>query len=509
MQQDKRIFGEKDMKNQIYNPYLPSFEYVPDGEVHVFGSRVYLYGSHDRFDGKGFCLNDYVCYSADVNDLTQWQYEGVIYRKEQDSRNYDLDLGQMHAMWAPDVVQGLDGKYYLYYCLDVLPEIGVAVCDCPAGQYEFLGLVKHQDGTVLGTREKDLQQFDPRVFIDGSNIYLYSGNAPMKRENDYGRQGSQVMRLLPDMLTLAEEPRKLLPDVLDSEGTGFQGHEFYEASSIRKVNERFYFVYSSVQSHELCYAVSDRPDGGYCFGGTLVDIGDVFLEGRTEKEAVNCLGNTHGGMEKIGRQWYIFYHRQTNRTNFSRQGCAEKIFIDKEGRITQAEVTSCGLNDGPLRGTGRYPAYICCMLMAGDGAVFSHPDCMKLDYPYLTQDVPDIEPSKELIQKDAAEPVQYIKNMKDGSTAGYKYFDFDKSGGISVQVRGNAEGVMEVRVSEGQDAVVSIQIRTDEQEWREFYGKAAVRDGVAALYFTFRGKGSLDFRSFCLYKDEATDLPPH
>ena len=54
----------------------------------------------------------------------------------------------IHALWAPDVVKGLDGKYYLYYCLDFLPEIGVAVCDTPAGSYEFLGFVKHADGTI-------------------------------------------------------------------------------------------------------------------------------------------------------------------------------------------------------------------------------------------------------------------------------------------------------------------------------------------------------------------------
>ena len=53
---------------QVYNPYMPTFEYVPDGEPHVFGDRIYLYGSHDRFGGVEFCLNDYICYSAPVTD---------------------------------------------------------------------------------------------------------------------------------------------------------------------------------------------------------------------------------------------------------------------------------------------------------------------------------------------------------------------------------------------------------------------------------------------------------
>ena len=72
---------------QVYNPYLPSYEYVPDGEPHAFGDRIYLYGSHDRFNGGFFCLNDYVCYSAPVDDLSAWRYEGVIYKKKQDPLN--------------------------------------------------------------------------------------------------------------------------------------------------------------------------------------------------------------------------------------------------------------------------------------------------------------------------------------------------------------------------------------------------------------------------------------
>ena len=102
------------MKKQVFNPYMPSWEYVPDGEPHIFGDRVYVYGSHDMFNGWGFCLCDYVCYSAPVNDLADWRYEGVIYTKESDPFNPD---GKM-VMNAPDVTQGPDGRYYLYYVLD-------------------------------------------------------------------------------------------------------------------------------------------------------------------------------------------------------------------------------------------------------------------------------------------------------------------------------------------------------------------------------------------------------
>ena len=134
---------------QAMNPYLPLYEYIPDGEPHVFGDRIYVYGSHDRFDGKKFCLNDYVCYSAAVNNLKEWRYEGVIYKKTQDPRMRDGN----HELWAPDVVRGKDGRYYLYYCPDdKIRSIGVAVCDSPAGQYAFYGLVQDTSGGIIGER---------------------------------------------------------------------------------------------------------------------------------------------------------------------------------------------------------------------------------------------------------------------------------------------------------------------------------------------------------------------
>ena len=70
------------MKNQAFNPYLPSWEYIPDGEPHVFGDRVYVYGSHDYFNGNVFCLGDYVCYSAPVTDLSDWKYEGCSVKEK-------------------------------------------------------------------------------------------------------------------------------------------------------------------------------------------------------------------------------------------------------------------------------------------------------------------------------------------------------------------------------------------------------------------------------------------
>lgn len=509
-------------KEQVYNPYLPLYEYVPDGEPHVFGDRLYLYGSHDRFDGEMFCLNDYVCYSAEVHNLKEWRYEGIIFRKEQDPRNqksgesdqipfiYDtvgrypngLNAPGIHALWAPDVVQGPDGRYYLYYCLDFLPEIGVAVCDTPAGTYEFLGFVRHADGTVLGQREGDLGQFDPGVFIDDDGeIYLYSGNAPMHKEHIGGKQASQVMTLQPDMVTLKTDPVKLLPDISDSEGTGFEGHEFFEASSIRKVGSTYYFVYSSVLSRELCYAVSEFPDRAYRFGGTIIDICDVGIDGRRPEDGVNCGGNTHGGIECVDGQWYVFYHRQTNRTQYSRQGCAERIELLDNGTIPQVPVTSCGLNGGPLEGDGSYPAAICCRLTGKNGIPFSDQIKMKWEYPFLTQDFADLEPAKReaLPESERLAVTQYIANMTDGSVAGYKTFRFTASTGLRVKIRGRAQGVLEVRLDEAGIKCGELPVRIFAGDWMLLEGDVQIPAGEHALYLQFTGSGWIDFAEFTFF----------
>ena len=453
------------MKKQVFNPYLPEWEYVPDGEPHVFENRLYIYGSHDFFNGKTFCMGDYVGWSAPMNDLSDWRYEGVIYKKEQDPRNSNGE----HYLYAPDVAE-YHGKYYLFYCLDTLPEIGVAVSDTPCGEYCFLGLIRHPDGKILGSGN-DMIQFDPGVLVDGEDIYLYSGNAPIIKGTQTN-QYSQVMQLCSDMLTLKTVPVKLIPSVDDSDGTGFEGHEFFEASSPRKIGNRYYLVYSSVKSHELCYAVSDYPDHDFHFGGTLIDIGDVGLYGRTEEQALNALGNTHGGLVKIGEQWYIFYHRQTNRSQFSRQGCAEPIIFEN-GKFKQAEVTSCGLNVGPLKGNGTYPAWIACNLVGENNA----------NYYQLTEEIAKslldnesfsfigeiVEKTRELPyftqdEADGMSSTQYIANLRNGAAAGFKYFYLNGNVSVCVYTRGTGAGRIIVTDSLDGEQVAEIEI-SPSKEW--------------------------------------------
>ena len=136
------------MKKQVFNPYLPNDEYVPDGEPKVFGDRVYVYGSHDRFNGEFYCVNDYVGYSAPVDDLSDWRFEGVIYKKDQDPLNPE----GKYNMFAPDVVQGQDGRFYMYYGMDFINQISVAVADKPEGPFEYYGAVHHPEGDLVGRK---------------------------------------------------------------------------------------------------------------------------------------------------------------------------------------------------------------------------------------------------------------------------------------------------------------------------------------------------------------------
>jgi hypothetical protein len=486
-------------KSQVFNPYLPSWEYIPDGEPHIFDGRLYIFGSHDAFDGTAYCVNDYVCWSAPAHDLSDWRYEGVIYRKEQDPLNPD----GTRLMFAPDVAQGFDGRYYLYYTLDLVQNVGamsVAVCSTPAGKYEYFGAVHYRDGKVLGLNEGELLNFDPGIFIDDDKrIFLYTGIAPpniggLKKKIDALHRiadGGYVVELEPDMVTVKANPKRLFKGVDETKGTDFEGHSFFEASSMRKINGKYYFIYSSENSHELCYAIGDKPDGDFHFGGTIVSIGDVFLNGRKREDALNYLGNTHGSIECINKQWFVFYHRQTNLHQFSRQACAEPICILPDGSIPQVEITSCGLNCSPLAGQGLYEARIACNLRSGEG-VFAYgmtkPE--NSEHPYFTQDTPDCEEKTS----------QYIANMRCESMAGFKYFNMDGAEKISVIIRGSGCGSLVVSVGEETASpIATIPIKPG-REWQKIDSSILPVFNKQALYFTYLGNGNLDFKSFEISK---------
>lgn len=467
------------------NPFLPSWEYIPDGEPRVFGDRLYLFGSHDRFGGTAYCENDYVCWSAPVNDLTGWTYEGVIYRRAQDPC---ADKGYLYA---PDVIRGADGRYYLYYAMSGDTTISVAVCDAPAGAYAFLGHVRHADGVAFGHKRGDVNNFDPGLLMDDDGrIYLYTGFAPKgprlrekKEAEGLLCDGGYGVELAEDMLTVISPPVRTIPGLLPAAGTPFDGHAFFEASSPRKINGRYYLLWSSVLSHELCYAVSDAPLGPYAFGGTIISIADLGYRGNQTPQ--NYTGNTHGGLAEIGGQWYVFYHRHTNGCAFSRQACAEPVTVLPDGSIPQCEATSSGLYGQPLPGAGRYEARIACNLSSAEGTY----DCGK---PEIPQGHPCFTQSGEDREADGD---QYIAGMRCGAWAGFKYFRFEQTRHISVTLRGDGEGRLVVSHARGGDPCAVVPVAPAGQ-WQSFCAKCRCEAGIHPLYFTYEGTGSIDFLAF-------------
>ena len=465
------------MKGQAYNPFLPSWEYVPDGEPHIFGDRVYLYGSHDYYNGHVFCLGDYVCWSAPINDLSDWRCEGIIYEKTKDPFNEE---GKM-CLYAPDITRGTDGRYYLYYVLDKVSVVSVAVCDKPAGKFEFYGYVHDKNMVKLGERIADEPQFDPAVITEGKKTYLYTGFAGPE---DGSRHGAMVTVLDKDMLTILEEPQFIVPSKMYGMGTSFEGYEFFEAPSIRKKGNLYYFIYSSVAMHELCYAVSKSPVNGFTYGGVLISNCDLHVDSYKPAKKPTAYGaNNHGSIIEIKDQWYVFYHRHTNGTWYSRQACAEEIMFLGDGSVKQAEMTSCGLNNGPLIEMGEYPTYIACNLFTSHDSIYVGGD----DFPKIIQD-----------GRDGDRDPGYISNIKDTATIGFKYFWIKDIKKIGIKVRGYADGYFEVRSKWDGPVLASIPVKFS-NVWEEYTADIEFPRGTCekwTIYFTYKGQGIADFLSF-------------
>lgn len=476
------------MKHVAVNPYLPGWEYIPDGEPHVFGDRVYVYGSHDAPEGTAYCPGDYVCWSAPVDDLGAWTFEGVVWRKGDDPENTELS-----GYGAPDVCQGADGRYYLY-CFRMMtgegPIMSVAVCGEPAGRYRYLGPVCLPGGEKLTGDSGYGMPFDPAVLpCDDGGAWLYYGFGAKKaggRLPASATEGSFVVRLGADMRTMAELPRRLAPGYLQAAGTSFEGHAFFEASSIRELDGRYYFVYSSEVGHELCWATMPEPWGPVTYGGVLVSNGDVGLLGHeSEADAVMDLGNNHGGMARIAGVDYIFYHRHTHGAQHARQGCAERIHIAEDGGIAQAEITSCGLNGGPLPCGCVYSASICCHLVGPGGAVHYRGDLeISVTHPVITQEV-------DAGCVTSARTI--VANLCDGASVGWKYFGFS---GNETQVRLEVRGAIESGLSlllDAPDGEEAAHVSTGAgDDWREVVASIPATTGAHAVYLVAVGAGSLD-----------------
>jgi xylan 1,4-beta-xylosidase len=370
------------------NPYLPNWEYIPDGEPRVFGDRIYVYGSHDRKDSIDFCDYKLKVWSAPVSDPTKWVCHGDIFRSR-DGHDSPSDVDWTdELLFAPDVVER-GGKYYLYAYI-VNAKGCVAVADRPEGPFRLLSryeydIPNHYDnGTFI----------DPGVLVDDDGrVYIYCGY-----------QGSYMCELKDNMYEAVPGSYKL--DIIPTA----EPHRFFEACSPRKINGTYYLIYSPQRGSCLDYATSDSPTGPFTYRGTIIDNGIDFPG-----------GNDHGSVCCINGQWYIFYHRMTNGTIMSRRGCVERIEILPDGTIPQVEMTSLGFEES-LNPYDFTQADTACVLKGGcyitETSVFERP----------------------------------IVNVTDGCVMGWKYFDFgedfaSKTMQIRLKLRGTgSRGRVHVRL---------------------------------------------------------------
>lgn len=461
-------------------------------------------------------MEDYEFFSAPVNDLTDWSSKGENYSARQDP----LYGENGKYLYAPDVVQGNDGRFYLYYCLAGYHNpVSVAVCDTPDGRYRFYGHVKFPNGMVC----KRFVPFDPGVMNDNGIIRLYYGTwwpfdqmpkplMPIFRRVEAGMFGKTVeeiksepkgvmgavtLTLADDMLTVAEEPKQFLHTdsrktafeshasiPLFAHGHGMVGHGFFEAGSIRKIGDTYYFIYSSQNNHELCYATSNFPDRNFVYRGVLVSNGDIGIEGRKEKERANATGTIHGSMEQINGQWYIFYHRLTHGTDYSRQMCAEKISVLADGFIRQAQLTSSGLNQGDLLGVGTYPSAICCHLTNGHMPHIANKN--RKNIPMVTHRGNE----------------RFVANARKGTRIVYRYFDLRQTSSIAVTARG--WGRVQIFCGEG----FSGELSFGETVWEQKECPVSGGQAHMALCFVVT-KGKLDILAFELKEKNNAEISCH
>lgn len=340
------------------NPYLPLWEHIPDGEPRVFEDpdhpgkyRAYIIGSHD-LTYTAYCGSDVRMWSAPVEDLSRWRDEGPIFTHFVD--------GQWDTMFAPDLVEVKDretGKktYYLYPHSRGGHRVAM-VCksDRPDGPFTPVNLAENGRDCLPGS----IIDFDPSVFIEpvtnkkdpdyktGFRAYVFFGFQhstafELDQNTMYSlRPGTEIHDyFIPASRTYGE--------LLDPEGTEYPSlykgqnpgdFNFFEASSIRQVGNKYVMVFSGYSGPDyglgatnsaLRYAYGDSPLGPWRSGGVLVDSrGVVPNEDGSALTTTNAAHNTHGSLQEINGQWYVFYHRPPRGFGNARQAMVAPVKIE-------------------------------------------------------------------------------------------------------------------------------------------------------------------------------------
>lgn len=300
-------FEELD-KKAISQP-LVNHIYTADPSAHVFNNKIYIYPSHDvdageAFDdlGSHFAMEDYHVLSMDNPDGETIDYGIALHVK-------DVPWATQQ-MWAPDANEK-NGNYYLFFPAkdyDGIFRIGVAVSKLPEGPF------KAEPNAIKGSFS-----IDPAVFKDDDGSYymyfggIWGGQLQRWRENRFNAEQpespfahlpkddepalcAKVAKLTDDLLEFAETPADVV--ITDEQGNallqGDNNRRFFEASWLHKFNGKYYFSYSTGDTHFICYAIGNNPYGPFVYKGVILNP----VVGWTSHHSIVAFKN----------KWYLFYH---------------------------------------------------------------------------------------------------------------------------------------------------------------------------------------------------------
>ncbi|ORX97104.1 glycosyl hydrolase [Clohesyomyces aquaticus] len=310
--------------------------FTADPSAHVFNGKLYVYPSHDREtdikdndNGDQYDMNDYHVFSMDSvgGPVTD---HGVALKQE------DIPWVSKQ-LWAPDAAEK-NGKYYLFFPArdkEGIFRVGVAVADKPEGPFA------PEPEPIKGSFS-----IDPATFVDDDGqAYLYFGGiwggqlqcwstGKFVQENYSKMEAQEGPALCAKVAKLSEDMTSLTSDVqdvviLDEEGkpllSSDHDRRFFEAAWMHKYKGKYYFSYSTGDTHFLCYATSDSPLGPFQYGGRILEP----VIGWT----------THHSIVEFKGKWYLFYHDTSLSGGVNHLRCVKirEIVYDEQGKISLAE----------------------------------------------------------------------------------------------------------------------------------------------------------------------------
>lgn len=403
------------------NPILPLKEHVPDVEAKVFSDgRIYLYGSYDLTGNTEYCSQEYYVFSSE--DFLHFERSGLAFTTRGEGNPF---AGK--TLYAPDCLER-NGKYYLYFCTSDGGE-GVAESFCAAGPF--------QDPVPI--EGAHLSQIDPAVFVDDDGaVYYYWGQFALK--------GAR----------LKENLHELEPDTCCEKLLTEREHGFHEGASVCKRNGIYYLLYTDISRGKatcLSYATSRSPLGPFKKGGVVIDNTGCDPES----------WNNHGSLCEIQGQWYLFYHRSTHNSKFSRRVCVEPIFFEEDGSIREVEMTVNG-QEQRVECTRRLEASRASRL---DGSVYVEADVQDGSYR------------------------EYLTEIHNGDWAEYRYLDFQGETVFSIEAGSwTYGGRVELRLDSPEGLLIGTATVLPTGGWNRlqvFSCPVQPVEGKRALYLRFIG----------------------